>query len=221
LTTYETPRMGGFMLGAAVSCGNAAADGGATDGGANQKPRVWSVAGTYVGGPLSVGLAYEKHKDVGLFNVPGPDLEDTGWGASVAYTWGPLKTGVTYMNREYETLTGDLDHDTWTFGAEWQIAGPHELHFSYGDTGNTSGSSLTGVALTANGGAPAPGSSTGYKAWTIGYQYAFSKRTTAKIGYIRVENDSNSSQMRANNTAPLIGNGQNVDNWALVVRHAF
>jgi predicted porin len=222
LTTYETPRMGGFMLGAAVSCGNAAADGAAVDGTNNQKPRIWSFAGTFVRGPLSAGLAYERHNDVGTFNsATAPELDDKAWGASAAYTLGPVQAGITFMDRRWETATGDVKKKTWTIGAEWTIAGPHELHIAYGWTGDSKGSSLTGISPTAQGGAAAPGSDTGYQAFTIGYQYAFSKRTTAKLGYTRMENDTNTSAIRANNSAVLLSDGQDTANWALVVRHRF
>jgi len=235
LTTYETPRMGGFMLGVAASCGNAASDGhtttptggtasAATDLGANKKPRVYSIAGTYAQGPLQVGLGYQRHVNVGPYNIAAAaELTDRAWGASARYTFGPVVAAMTYMDRKWETTaTTDLKNRTWTLGAEWTIAGPHELHAYYGRTNDASGSGIaTGVA--GNGGitAGATTNDTGYNVWSLAYKYSFSKRTSAKFGYVRYDNDTNSSAVRPYNAAALIGNGQATDAWALVVKHRF
>ncbi len=223
LTTYETPRMGGFMVGAAVSCGNAAADGAAVDNTNNQKPRVWSFAGTYVNGPLSAGIGYQKHNDVGTFNsAVNPELDDRAWGASVGYRFGPVRAGMTYMDRKWETsATTELKKRTWTIGAEWNIAGPHNLHVSYGATGDSKGNSTVALGATTQGGAAPSGSDTGYEMFSIGYQYQFSKRTEAKIGYVRAQNDARSRNIRANNGAALLNNGDDTDAVALIVRHSF
>ena len=187
-----------------------------------QKPRVWSFAANYTGGPLRLGAGYQRHNEVGTFNGAGAaELDDKAWGAVAGYTFGPVRAGVTYMRRKWETTTGDIRKDTWTLGAEWNIAGPHEIHLGYGKTGDSKGSSLTGISATTQGGVPAPGSETGYQAFSIAYQYSFSKRTLAKIGYIRMENDDNSSALRANNGAALLSNGQTTDGVTLLFKHRF
>lgn len=228
LTTYETPNFGGFMVGFAFSCGNAASDGigagGATSNGVNKKPRVWSTAATYRQGPLGLGIGYERHVNVGVFNgVAGvdPELDDRAWGAVGRYTFGPVLLGVTYMDRKLErTATQTVKNRTWTIGGEWTIAGPHALHFAYGDTSDSKGNSTAAVGGTT-GGFEAVGPDTGYKAFTLAYQYSFSKRTTAKIGWVRYDNDANSDAVRAYNTAALIGNGQSQDSFSLVLKHRF
>lgn len=228
LTTYETPSFGGFQVGAAFSCGNAASDGigggAATSNGTNKKPRVWSFAGTYNQGPLGLGLGYQRHVNVGTFNgVAGvnPELDDRAWGASARYAFGPVVLGMTYMDRKWETGVGATTKNrTWTIGGEWTIAGPHALHFAYGDTSDSKGNGAA-VGGAGSGGAEAPGADTGYKAFSLAYQYSFSKRTTAKIGWVRYDNDSNSDALRLYNTAALIGNGQAVDAVSFVVKHRF
>jgi len=222
LTTYETPSMGGFMVGVAASCGNAASDlaGGATDAGNNKKPRVYSIAGTYSQGPLGLGLGYQRHVDVGTFNTVGAaELEDRAWGAAARYAFGPLLVGMTYMDRKWETATGHVKNRTWTIGAEWTIAGPHAIHVAYGTTGDSKGNSATGIA--GIGGAEAPGGDTGYKAYSLAYKYSFSKRTSAKIGWVRYDNDANSDAVRPYNTAALLGNGQSLDSFSLILKHRF
>lgn len=225
LTTYETPTMGGFMVGFAFSCGNAAADRAATSAGANQKPRLWSTAATYNRGPLGLGIGYEKHLDVGTFNTPGAaELDDRAWALSGRYTIGPVLLGAMYMDRKWENnATQHSKKKTYTLGAQWTIAGPHQLHFSYGATGDTKGNATQGSAnaIGGIGGAGLPGADTGYDAITLAYQYSFSKRTTAKIGWVRYDNDANSNSVRPYNAAASIGNGQSFDSFALVMKHRF
>ena len=241
LTTYETPNMGGFMVGFAISCGNAASDGAAgagaaTNAGANKKPRLWSTAATYNKGPLGLGIGYQKHTDVGAFNTIGAaELDDRAWGAAARYTVGPVLLGATYMDRKWETGVGaHTKNRTWTIGGAWTIAGPHQLHFAYGDTSDSKGnggSMDTAATGGGIGGAEAPGADTGFKAFSLAYQYSFSKRTTAKIGWVRYDNDANSDAVRPYNVAALRGVngaaggpgqlGQALDSWSLVLKHRF
>jgi len=247
LTTYETPDMGGFMVGAAVSCGNAASTDGpltsvttansgalssvttvVTSGANNTKPRVYSIAGTYNKGPLGLGLGYQRHDDFGTFNTIGAaELTDRAWGAAARYTFGPVLLGVTYMDRKWEQANGDLKNRTWTIGAVWTIAGPHQLHFGYGDTGDSKGSSATRIGGQGGAEAPVVGGvgrgDTGYSNFSLAYQYSFSKRTTAKIGWVRTTNDTNSrANYNYNMQSPSAAMaGQDFDSWSLVLKHRF
>lgn len=237
LTTYETPTFSGFQVGVAVSCGNAASDGagaslgvsGATSNGTNKKPRVWSTAATYRQGPLGLGIGYQRHVNFGTWNgVAGtPELDDRAWGAVGRYTFGPVLLGMTYMDRKLETsATTTVKNRTWTIGGEWTIAGPHALHFAYGDTSDSKGNNAAAVGGTA-GGFEVAGPDTGYKAFSLAYQYSFSKRTTAKIGWVRYDNDANSDAVRNYNVSTLLpggaanANGQALDSFSLVLKHRF
>jgi predicted porin len=235
LTTYETPNMGGFMVGAAVTCGNAASTDGniaagttVTSNANNTKPRVYSIAGTYNKGPLGLGLGYQRHVDFGTFNTVGAaELTDRAWGAAARYRFGPVLLGATYMDRKWEQADGDLKNRTWTVGAVWTIAGPHQLHVHYGDTGDSKGSSATRIGGQGGAEAPVVGGvgrgDTGYSNFSLAYQYSFSKRTTAKIGWARTSNDTNSRALNAYNTQSLSAAmvGQDTDSWSLVVKHRF
>lgn len=218
LTTYESPSMGGFMLGAAVSCGNKAAEASASTQ-SNDKPRVWSFAGTYINGPLAVGLAYEQHNGMGNFAAGARELDDRGWGLSARYRFGGVTLGGFYLDRKFETLTGDAKSKGGHIGVDWNISGPHALHAAYAWTGDVKGSSTTGIAGTFA--LAAPGPDTGSQGYTIGYQYSFSKRTAAKLGYTRMDNDSRTSFNKLHTSAPLINNGDSQEAVALVVRHRF
>jgi len=250
LSYYETPNFGGFMVMGAFSSGNWNADTAATSATQNSEPRVLSIAGTYTAGPFGIGLAYERHNEFGAHQGASPpgfqadDLDDKAWGISAAYTFGgKIKVGGTYLDSKFETGIGrELKKKTWTVGVEWNIAGPHTLEAQYANAGDSKGDSLVGIG--GNGGSTAPRGcsaggvnaaasacnipgnefsrgSTGGDAISIAYQYAFSKRTRVKIGYVRVDNDSNGASYRVGNTAALLSTGETVDGWAVHVGHRF
>ena len=241
LVYYESPVFSGFQVLGAFSSGNFAWDSSAVDATPNPKPRVWSLAGTYSAGPLRIGLSYEKHAEFGAHqgspascglstagvitctasSQPTVALDDSAWGISAAYTFaGKVKVGGTYLDAEYETAPGrQMDKKTWTVGVEWNVAGPHTMAAQYASAGDTKGNSLVGIS--ANGGLEASGPDTGGDAWSIAYRYAFSKRTSLRIAYVRVDNDTNSNTYRIGNSSSLLGNGQNVDSFAARIVHRF
>jgi predicted porin len=220
LSYYESPRFGGFQLLAAFSPGNRAADIGATDATPNPKPRVISFAGIYQAGPLGVGLAYERHSEFGAHApVSTTDADDRAWGASVSYKFGPVEVGATYLDSKYETLPGqELKKRTATVGVDWAIAGPHSIEAQYGWAGDSKGNSTVGIG--GNGGAAATGSDTGGDHLSIAYRYRFSKRTSVKLGYVMVDNDTNSSSYRVGNTAS-VAPGEKSSAVAFHIRHRF
>ncbi len=244
LTYYESPVFNGLQVLGAFSAGNFAADNGAVDGDTNVKPRVVSLAGTYSAGPLAIGLGYEQHKEFGCafddrvrdgaglllsetIRIPNTgcnsaatsSLDDRGWGISAAYTFGTVKVGATYLDTKYETSsTRELKKKTWTLGADWNIQGPHNLEAQYANAGDSKGNSLVGIS--GNGGSAASGSSTGGDAWSIAYRYQFSKRTSVKLGYVKVDNDANTNTYRIGNTAS-VANGESSSSYAFLIRHRF
>jgi predicted porin len=220
LTYYESPRFGGFQVLGAFSPGNFAADSGAIDGTANDKPRVISLAGIYSAGPLGIGLAYEMHNEFGAHApLSTTDADDRAWGGSISYKFGPVEVGATYLDAKYETLPGqELKKRTATVGVDWTIAGPHSLEAQYAWAGDSKGNST--VAIGGNGGSAASGSDTGGDALSIAYRYRFSKRTSIKLGYIVVDNDTATSSYRVGNTAAVTA-GEKSSAVAFHIRHRF
>lgn len=225
LTYYESPKFGGLQVLAAFGTGNVAADSAAAalDGSVNAKPRVWSAGLTYGAGPLALGAGYERHNQFGRYApVSTQDADDKAWGLSAGYKFGNFEVGATYLDAKYETLPGqELKKRTATIGVEWQIAGPHQIAAMYAWAGDSKGNSTAGVGGTANGALAASGSDTGGDAWSIAYRYSFSKRTSVKIGYVRVDNDSNAIAYRVGNSNPLEAAGANTDGMAFLIRHRF
>jgi predicted porin len=226
LTYYETPVFSGFQGLFAFSPGNGAIDNGAVDGDANMRPRVWSFGGTYMAGPLGIGIGYEKHSQFGMGAAPAPgtNLDDRAWGISAGYTFaGRVRIGGTYLDSRYETLPlgATTKRKSWTAGVEWNVAGPHTLKAFYGKAGDSKGSG-TGIGGGSSGSIPAPGPDTGANDWSIGYQYAFSKRTAVQIGYHRTDNDRNAFYKVGTANTPLgpLG-GEKQDAYGFHISHSF
>jgi len=224
LSYYESPNFNGFQVLAAFSSGNAAADNSAVDSTANAKPRVQSLAATYNNGPIGIGVAYERHQEFSSTWSGSTAGDDHAWGVSAAYTFaGPkLKIGATYLDAKWETGPGrDLGKKTWTIGAEWNIAGPHNIEAQYANADDSTGNSLVGVSTNA---APCPGgvcrSDTGGQDYSIAYVYNFSKRTDIRLGYHKQDNDANASYKLGNTAAPLRA-GDSQSAYAMYISHKF
>jgi predicted porin len=154
-------------------------------------------------------------------------LNDDAWGIAASYTFmGKLRVGFTYLDATYEMGAGlSMDKRTWTLGADWNVSGPHSIMAQYAYADDTKGNST--VSIGGNGGitapmvnATTPRTDTGGKAFSIGYQYAFSKRTSVKIAYVRVDNDTNTAVYRIGNTA-TVNAGDNNDSYGFLIRHRF
>jgi len=192
-TYYESPTFSGFQILAGFTPGNGATN--AVNGSSNQKPRVMSIGGTWKQGPFAVGLGYEKHDDFGASVVGGQDLSDNAWTISAAYTFqNKIKVGIAYIDAEYDGPTGtgtSLDKSNWLLGVDWKIAGPHSVHFGYVDAGDSDGNATAAAGQGSIGDVAPSGPNTGAKWYSIAYEYAFSKRTTARFGYVVTDNDAN------------------------------
>jgi predicted porin len=219
LAYYESPSFNGFQFLAAMSAANATSS---LSTNTAQKPRVTSISGTYANGPMALALAYEKHSQ---FGAVGGANDDRGWTIGGTYTFqGNVKLGAQYIDTKYETTNvQDLSKKNWMIGVEWAIQGPHNLDASYVRAGDSKGSA------TAAGGSVAPGSGvvlpnaaggTGAKLFQIGYRYEFSKRTSAKLAYVKLNNDTNAAYSLGGLAAPTL-NGQNQNAWVMYAQHTF
>jgi predicted porin len=235
LTGYDSPNFSGFQVMAGVTCGNNPADQPLVSAQPNQKPRVWSIGGQYVAGPLAIGVGYEKHNEFGGNTIGGQDLDDKGYGIGISYGFmnGNVLVGFNYLRREFETgtiglVTGtETKKDTYGIGIDWRLPGPHQIQLQYQLAKDTKGNGAS-VGGTSNGfvtgcnvGGVINCDETGGDQISVAYQYHFSKRTTVKLGYTKSSNDDRTSSYRVGNTAPLLQNGQNVDSWAFLVKHNF
>lgn len=178
LMMWDSPNWNGFTARLGYSTGWAAnsSEGsgrraiGATNPG---KGSAWTGALRYNNGPWAAGLSYwNADVEGGNTAAAGDQTSTRAW---VGYTFGMgLKLGFAYDRSKLDFVTGTAD---WSRGA-WMIPvsyafGPHKVYFNYARAGKTSN--------VAN----SKGSQ-----WGLGYDYAFSKRTSAGVYYTKVNNSS-------------------------------
>jgi predicted porin len=166
-------------------------------------PRMWSLMGQYMSGPLTAALGYERHEDYNPGAVGGGGAagsiyqggSDTQWILMAGYRWGAFNLRGMYVDTEYDvTTTTNADTDGFALFADWNIQGPHTLRFQYYKMDDIGGNSILAVGnyaapMTALGAR----SSTGVDGYGIAYTYAFSKRTEGGIVYNRLSNDQNAN----------------------------
>jgi len=223
MLTYDSPNFSGFQVMAAVTDARGATS--AVNGNSNQKPRLWSIGGTYINGPLAIGAGYEKHDDIGARNL-GTDVSDDAWGVGASYTFGQVTLGAFYLDATYEMAAGqETKKKTWGAGVDWRLTGPHMLSIQYVKANDTKGNG--GNVGTGNGaltgcrqGVVVNCSETGGQEISLGYTYRFSKRTTIRLGYVRMENDDRTNSYRIGSTGS-VANGDTVDGYAVLVKHDF
>ena len=218
---YDSPKFGGFQLSVSTSSSNNAT-GRLTTTTAN-KPRLWSFAGTYRNGPMSLGAGYELHKDfdpaAGATRFAGTDK---AYILSAGYTIGTVRLGASWTQQKFEPAAGqDLKVKAWNLAADWKIAGPHGLRFGYTRADDTQGNYVgnigggLGVLRVGNNGA----GNTGAKLYQIHYINTLSKRTSVALGYSRLDNDRNAVYALGGVSRPLAGEDQHA--FGIGIRHRF
>lgn len=203
---YDTPKFGAFSASFQMTTTNAAQNTAAPNNAL--KGRIIGMSGQYVQGPLAVVLGYEKKDDnraVGSAN----GLKDDAWLAGVAYTWGKLKVGFSYADVHEETAVATWrERKGWNLAADYKITGPGTIRAGYANAGDTK---------TSAGG----GANTGAKQMQVSYLHSLSKRTTATVGYVRMNNDSAGTYQLTNITGPAIRAGDDSSAFVLGLTHTF
>lgn len=184
---YASPNFGGFDAKIGYSARNEA--GNDSTSGSIKNPSYWSGNVTYANGPILAALAYEVEKGVTSSIL---DTKQTTTRAGFGYNFGPAKVGVGYNTTKLVTNSSgtstNLKVNTWMLNGAYTI-GKATLKAQYLRSGDTSGNS-----------ADATSTSQGAKQWTIGADYALSKRTSLYALYTKLSNDTNSSRTLGGNT---------------------
>lgn len=216
---YDSPRFGGFSVHAAYSTGNSQTANLSTANAAN--PRVMSLAGIYSAGALKLAAGYEKHNEFGG-GAGVPTQDDDAWVLSGLYKMGKVSFGGAYTQQTWDQGAGaELKKKAWTLGVDWDLNGPHSVGANYtaaddAKCSNAGCATISNVAYNVAG-------NTGADLFQIYYGHAFSKRTTAKIAYVNLKNDSNSRYtlggVKTDTTATQTDRDQNA--FVLLVKHNF
>lgn len=203
---YISPNWSGFTVAAAIVSTNNEAAGLDSD----EQMDAISLALMYANGPLTVDVAYQ---DVNQVN-------STAWKIGAGYTFGDLKLGFVYedvSDRVVEVGDTDqvytaacknagqklskgcgLDRDSWLVNAAYNM-GAITLKAMYGQADVDQ--MVGGVKKTLD-----------QDLWSVGADYALSKRTTAYVAYGNGDDDV------ASNTA---GNIDDQSGWTVGMRHSF
>jgi len=249
--SYSSPVWSGFQASAIISTPTNAI--GLTAAHPGAKARMWGIGAEYSNGPLVLTTAYEQHNNfqvgAGTFtsttaapSAGGYAGTDNAFTLGAGYQFGPVKTGLLYVMRKYDTGpnaatcgalaaasgSSDMKITSLNLAAQWDIVGPHSLRGGYTRAGDTKGNCGLGTVaaagllqgnqignVVANGGA----GSTGASLWQAQYVYSASKRTEMTAGYVRINNDTNANYSLGGATGPRQGDSQNA--FALSIKNTF
>jgi predicted porin len=113
----------------------------------------YSLVGVYANGPLKATLSYQMHDK----DILAAAADESAWKANVGYKMGDLSFGATYEKQDNVAGTAGRDKDAWLVSAAYAM-GPITLKAQFGDRDDD---------VAAND----------LERWTIGADYALSKRT--------------------------------------------
>lgn len=199
---YMTPNLSGFSLAAAYVAGEE------TSNAANPDFKAMSVMGMYDAGPLFASLAYEKHDN---YNSPVAStpvvagVDRDAWKAGLGYKLGNTQFGVVYENMDDDLANSATSRDAW-YASVAHNMGAITLKAAYGEADD--GDSAADTAA---------------KSYTLGADYAFSKRSKMFALYSKTKNESGASygigSAGSSTYTPAIGEDPSV--ISLGMRHVF
>ncbi len=182
LLMWDSPNWNGFTARLGYSTGFAT---GSNEGNTNRAAgdpgggRAWTGAVRYNNGPWAAGASYWSGNVENRVPavVVGDQRSTRAW---LGYTFAMgLKLGIAYDRSKLTNSGvggGDTSRGAWMIPVSYEF-GPHKVYFQYAHAGDASNTATN----------------TGAKAWNIGYDYAFSKRTSAGIFYTKLNNNNGGS----------------------------
>jgi predicted porin len=136
----------------------------------------WTGALRYNNGGIAAGLSYWRANSEDRNCVDANNCNDQrSWRVWGGYTFGfGLKVGLAYDRSKVNIGDGNNPRrGAWELPVSYEF-GANKVYLSYARAGKVSGI--------------ADGSKTGANAWMLGYDYAFSKRTSAGVFYTKLKN---------------------------------
>lgn len=186
---YSSPSFSGFDVKLGYSARNEL--GNDSTNGSVKNPSYYTGSMTYANGPILAALAYESEKIVGS---TATDTKQTTTRAGFGYNFGAAKIGVGYNTTKLVSNVAGTSTsqkvNSWLVSGAYNI-GATTLKAQYVDSSDTKGNTV---------------SSEGAKQWTIGADYALSKRTNLYALYTVLKNDTNSSRTLGQNSTVLGAN---------------
>ena len=210
LLMWDSPNWNGFTARLGYSSNPLANEGtGVRAAGAPNPGGGWAWTGAvrYNNGPWAAGLSYWNAKTEARPVAGASSNDQTSWRGWLGYTFAMgLKLGIAYDRSRVDRFAGDQSRGAWNIPVSYEF-GPHKVYAAWAKAGHTSN--------VANSGATA---------WNLGYDYAFSKRTSAGVFYTKVNNKSGSFYdmfALGANGATATALGQDARQWYFGMAHNF
>jgi predicted porin len=166
------------------------------------------LQGGYANGPLSLSLAYRDVKVEGRTGLDDQQLRFSGF-----YKFGPAKVGLQLDRAKRQAVVadvdvgGDISRTAWSIPFSYAI-GANTIFASYTKAGDLTGTTTTGA-----------------KMYTLGWDYALSKRTNVGVFYSRLDNEATGiyqpflAGTSFTGSAPALG--ETASTLAIGVKHTF
>ncbi len=204
---YRSPNFSGFSASVGIAASGSNANEGNGLAAANySEGREYYLQGGYANGPLSLSLAYRNNEAEG--RAPGA-IDDQQLRFSGFYKFGGFKVGLQADRAEREVVgvTGDASRNAFSIPA------------SFGFGNNTI---LASVTKAGDFGGV---NDTGAKMYTLGWDYALSKRTNVGVFYSRLDNDRLGAYQPflagTSLTGSALAAGETASTLAMGVKHTF
>lgn len=168
----------------------------------------YSVTADYTNGPLMLGLGYERHNTTAVVGaVTNTDVDRSMWRLVGGYSFGNFKLGALYERGSADDVLADADRNAWGLFGNYAM-GNVTLKANYLSVGDYKGTDDSGA-----------------NQYTLGVDYALSKRTTAYALYAKVKNDNNAefdigrAQSIGDTTTTTAGDDPSV--FGVGIKHVF
>lgn len=226
---WDSPNWNGFTARLAYSTSISANEGSGFNPLGTGDPgdgSAWTAALRYKNGPWTAGASYwDANSESSVTGARAADQNAWRVWAGYSFAMG-LKIGLGWDRSEFDNsingaastvAAGSTRRDAWMIPVSYTF-GPHAIYAKYARAGSASGSAI------------ASGTGGDFKAhaWSLGYDYAFSKRTSAGVFYTQLNNDSNSAgtvgaayDLKSGNGATLTQRGMDVRQWYFGMTHNF
>lgn len=176
LMMWDSPNWNGFTARLGYTTSFAAGEGSGRSLTGTPNPgggSAWTGAVRYNNGPWTAGVTYWNGNTEARPATGASSFDQDGWKAWAGYTFAMgLKVGLGYDRSSVDrsAALGDATRSAWMLPVSYSW-GPHAVYAKYAHAGK--------VSNIANSSA---------NAWGLGYDYAFSKRTSAGVYYTKVNN---------------------------------
>ncbi|RJG03610.1 porin [Noviherbaspirillum sedimenti] len=212
--TYRSPVVSGFSGVAGISTASAGNEGVIDGTSTYEDGREYYLQGGYNNGPLALALAYRDFTAEGRAAGSNDDQQLRFHGS---YKFGGIKLGLMADRASREAVGGGKSSRTaWSIPVSYTL-GNNTFLASFTKAGDLSAGNANLAANTGN--------DTGAKMYTVGYDYALSKRTNVGVYYSRLDNDANGVYQPFNAGTSFTGSslvaGETASTLALGVKHTF